>query len=111
MKPEAYEVTASVSGFSLGETLNVVARYGHAHANEMVLEPDPFAADSVRVVVTDEQTGFSERDILAPSSRFGDWQAYDRTFDAGGDPTERDDPVVLTSEELSSIAAPVEARV
>lgn len=108
MEPEAYKITKTVSGFIEGEVLNVTSRDGY---NQMELELDPFAADPVRVVVTDRSTGFSERNILDASTRIGAWHEYARTFAAGGEPvgnaTAADGPVEITMDDLSSIAEPV----
>lgn len=110
MGPKAYEVTESVAGFIEGEILRV-AEEEHGHADEMVLELDPFAAEPVRVIVSDTVTGFSERDIFEASSRFGDWQETSLTFEAGtvGSAVTSSEPVQLTMSELSAIADPVEA--
>lgn len=110
MSPQKYLVTESTAGFIEGETLTVIDQKGHA--NEMVLELQPFAADPVRVIVSERVTGFSQRNILEASSRFGDWHQFSLTFDTGseltGDAVDTDGPVQLTKTELSSIAEPVD---
>ena len=110
MEPQAYEIIKSAAGFIEGEILRVTEAE-RGHADEMILELDPFAAESVRVIVSNETTGFSERDILAASSRFGDWQEQPLAFETGavGSAVTSSEPVQLTMSELSAIADPVES--
>lgn len=111
MHPNGYRVTEPVHGFAAGDVLNVTERYGH-DGQRLVLEHIGDTPGAGTVVVVDEPTGFSERDVLDPTARFGDWQTYSRTFEAGGHtlgPEERDSPSRLTRAALSSIADPISA--
>ncbi|MBX0305842.1 hypothetical protein [Haloarcula salinisoli] len=110
MQPNGYRVTEAVAGFAAGDVLNVTERYGHRYGDRLRLEHIGDTPGADTVVVVDEPTGFSERDILDPTARFGEWQDYRRTFHAGGStlgPAERDGPPRLTMATLSSIADPI----
>jgi len=110
MQPNGYRVTRPVAGFAAGDVLNVTERYGYRHGDRLRLERIGDTPGADTVVVVDEPTGFSERDILDPTARLGDWQSYSRTFHAGGStlgPVERDSPLCLTMATLSSIADPI----
>jgi len=112
MPPNGYRVTEAVPGFAAGDVLNVTARDGHRHSDRLVLERIGDTPGTDTVVVVDDPTGFSERDVLDPTARFGDWQTYNRTFHAGSHtlgPAERRGPPRLTMEALSSIADPITA--
>lgn len=110
MQPNGYRVTEAVPGFAAGDVLNVTERYGHRHGDRLRLERigDTPGADTVLVV--DEPTGFSEDALLDATARLGDWQAYSRTFDAGGHalgPADRERPPRLTMDTLATIAEPI----
>ncbi|MFC6758168.1 hypothetical protein ACFQER_17955 [Halomicroarcula sp. GCM10025894] len=84
MQPNGYRVTEALAGFAAGDVLNVTERYGHRHGDRLMLEHIGDTPGADTVVVVDEPTGFSERDVLDPTARLGDWQDYSRTFHAGG---------------------------
>lgn len=108
MEPTRYEVTKSIAGFIEGDVLDVTARYGHWHSNDMKLELDSEKATR-SVVVSEKPVGFSESDVLSPSTRIGDWHEQPLTFDPGARPVGDSDstgPVQITKEELHSFATP-----
>jgi len=110
MSPNGYRVTESVPGFAAGDVLNVTERSGHRQSDRLVLEHIGDTPGADTVVIVDDPVGFSERDVLDPTARLGDWQTYSRTFPAGGEtlgPDERDGPARLTMDTLSSIADPI----
>jgi len=110
MQPNGYRVTEAVPGFAAGDVLNVTGRDGHRHGDRVRLEHIGDTPGADTVIVVDEPTGFSERALLDPTARLGDWQAYSRTFDAGGytlGPADCERPPRLTMATLSSIAEPI----
>lgn len=119
MKSNRYEITESVVGFTEGDVFDVTARFGDWHAYDLKLESRPPSPTSKTVVVSESSPGFSEAEILDETARFGDWHTYDLKFDPVGDSDDRSidaaaaspGPIRLTTEELLSIAAPVEEPV
>jgi hypothetical protein len=112
MHPNGYRVTEPVHGFAAGDVLNVTDRYGHHDGERLVLEHIGDTPGADTVVIVDDPTGFSEREVLDPTARLGDWQRYSRTFHAGGHtlgPDEPDRPTRLTMDALSSFADPISA--
>jgi len=113
MKPNGYQITTELPGFAPGNILNVIERYGYRHRDVMELELIRSSPGSRTVVVTDELTGFSERNVLDPTGRIGDWHTYSLTFDGGRDRLEEavatDGPIRITTETLSRIADPITA--
>lgn len=112
MPPNGYRVTEAVPGFAAGDVLNVTERSGHRHSDRLLLERIGDTPGADTVVVVDAPIGFSERDVLDPTARLGDWQTYSRTFHAGGatlGPDKREGPARLTMDTLSSIADPISA--
>lgn len=113
MKPNGYQITKSVPGFAPGDILNVTERFGYRHHDEMELALITSSPGARTVVVTDERTGFSERNVLDATCRIGDWHGYCRTFDGGADRLETavatDGPIRITTETLARIADPITA--
>ena len=111
MRSKKYQVTESAAGFTEGDVLNVTARYGPWHVNEMELELDSPSPGPSKVVVTEGSAGFSESEILDPTARIGDWHEFDLSFDPGsksaGKASESTGPVRITAEELGSFTEPV----
>lgn len=68
---------------------------------------------SMCVVVTEKMVGYSERTILDPTARFGDWHTYSRIFAAGDetftDASVSDRLVQITPKTLSAIAELMDA--
>jgi len=112
MHPNGYRVTEPVHGFAAGDVLNVTERYGHHDGERLVLEHIGDTPGADTVVIVDDPTGFSERDVLDATARLGNWQRYSRTFHAGGatlGPDERETSARLTMDTLATIADPISA--
>jgi hypothetical protein len=107
MRFRKYQVTESAAGFAEGDVLDVTARYGPWHVNDMELELDSPSPGSRKVVVTEECAGFSESEILDPTARIGDWHEFDPGSKSAGKDLESTGPVRITVEELDSFTEPV----
>jgi len=107
MSRDAYRLTESVAAFPEGEVLDVTARFGDWHMDDLKLEPRERSAGAPSsLVVTDSDVGFSEEAILDPTARIGDWHERDLAFEPGRKETAQNR---ITMDELEAIAEPVES--
>lgn len=91
--------------------LDVTARFGDWHADQLTLEPRATIPAAPAPVVS-EEPGFSEAEILDPIARIGDWHEYALNFD----PTDTTDDagdgrVAITRETFERVASPVDPAV
>ncbi|MXR50348.1 hypothetical protein GRX03_01820 [Halovenus sp. WSH3] len=108
MRVSNYRLTDSVAGFEEGDVLDVTARFGDWHAYSLKLEQSPSSPTSRTVVVTDSEAGFSESDVLDETARIGDWHEYDLKFDPESRHESHSGRVVLSMDELKTVAEPVD---